>query len=145
MNYLLIDTSSRIAQAALASDEKIIASYSWGAENLSKNLLKKIDGLFKKAKISPKDLNGLIVYLGPGSYTGLRIGIAIINSFAYSLNILIAGIKGPKPGRKKLEIQKLEPIDLNVLLEKGLKAFKSGEGKMIVLPFYGKEPNIGKS
>ncbi|MCL4386935.1 MAG: tRNA (adenosine(37)-N6)-threonylcarbamoyltransferase complex dimerization subunit type 1 TsaB [Patescibacteria group bacterium] len=142
--FLLIDTSSKLAQVALANQEKIINSLKWDARGvLSKELLKKIDELFKKTKISPKDLNGLIVYSGPGSYTGLRIGVTMVNSFAYSLKIPIAGIKGPKPGAKKIDIQKLEAINLNVLLKKGLKIFVSGGGEIIVSPFYGKEPNVG--
>ena len=57
------------------------------------SILEYIDRLLKKAKITVKDLTGIFVVIGPGSFTGLRVGIAIANQFAHQLNIPIIGLK----------------------------------------------------
>lgn len=54
-----------------------------------------IDTLLKKHKLTPSDLTGIEVNTGPGSFTGLRVGVAIANAIGYTLQI---PINGQKPG-----------------------------------------------
>lgn len=142
--YLLIDTSSKKAQIALSNEENIIFNKSWESfGDLSDKLLPNIERMLEKNKIKPEDLSGVITYLGPGTFTGLRIGITVANAFSYSLNIPTIGIKGKGFGEEKFEIKDLVPMDLNNLLEKGVKKIDKLKGSNIVVPFYGKKPNVG--
>lgn len=62
--------------------------------NQSKELLPNIDRLLRGNKIKPEQLRQVAANLGPGSFTGLRIGISIANAFGYALNIPVAGKSG---------------------------------------------------
>lgn len=53
-----------------------------------------IEDALKQAQISPKDLEAVAVGSGPGSYTGLRIGVSSAKALAYSLNIPLLSVKG---------------------------------------------------
>lgn len=143
-NYLLIDTSSTKAQIGIANEEGIIDKKVWDSyQNLSEKLLPNIDNMLGKNRMAHKDLDGIMVYLGPGTFTGLRIGITVANSFAYSLGIGIAGVKGKGFGKDKFEIRELEPTNMEELYKKGKDRFKKGQTEKIVTPFYGKKPNVG--
>lgn len=102
----------------------------------SEKLLALIDGLLKKAKVAPQALTGIIVVNGPGSFTALRIGVTVANTFSYVLNIPAAGIK-------LTELDKFTPLEIGIIKlgESKLKKAKIGE---LVMPFYGAEPKISK-
>ena len=59
----------------------------------SDQILEKIDQLIKKTDIQLADLKGIMVIKGPGSFTGLRVGIAVANQFAHQLKIPIIGLR----------------------------------------------------
>ncbi len=147
MKYLIIDTSTFKANIGIG-DEKLIDAYIWDSKkNLSSTLLVEIDKLLKRNKVKLKDLSGIAAYLGPGSYTGLRIGITTANALAYSLNIPIVGVRGEVSGKGKMEIPQMPPQDLNKLLQK-LRSYLKGvnvkKGFVCSLkPYYGREPKVG--
>lgn len=58
-----------------------------GVGILSEELLNQIELLFRKNKINKKNINAVLINPGPGSYTGLRIGVTVANLLAYSNNI----------------------------------------------------------
>jgi len=62
-----------------------------GSNNLSEQLLINIEEFLSALNISKKSLTGIVARRGPGSYTGLRIGLTTANFMAYSLNIPIVG------------------------------------------------------
>ena len=98
----------------------------WQAgRELSVQILVKIQGLLKRNKVDFKNLAGIIVFKGPGSFTSLRIGISVANAMAYSLNIPIVGTSG------------------NDWLRQSAKLSRAKLGKFVV-PAYGAEPNITK-
>lgn len=99
--------------------------------NQSKELLPKIDKLLRKHKIKPEQLKWVAVNLGPGSFTGLRVGISIANTFGYGLNIPVIG-----KGHIKDNVKERIKILLN--LKTRHKKFKQ------VLPIYGRPPHITK-
>ena len=95
MRVLYIDTSSDYLYSGIVIDDKLISSIKKKYEkDLSKEALPKIIELFDKADITPKDLDKIIVVNGPGSFTGIRIGITIAKTIGWALNINITPISG---------------------------------------------------
>ena len=93
MKTLYIDTSSSFLYAGILEDNKVLEEVKKEfGQNLSKETLPEIDKLFKKSKIEPKDINKIVVVNGPGSFTGIRIGITIAKTYAWALNIDIITI-----------------------------------------------------
>ena len=93
MRILYIDTSSSYLYSAITEEDKLIDSVAeeYG-QNLSEVALPKIVEMFNKNNLSPKDVDKIIVVNGPGSFTGIRIGITIAKVYAWSLNIPITTI-----------------------------------------------------
>ena len=95
MRVLYIDTSSDYLYSGIVIDDKLVSSIKKKYEkDLSKEALPKIIELFDEANITPKDLDKIIVVNGPGSFTGIRIGITIAKTIAWALNINITPISG---------------------------------------------------
>ena len=95
MRVLYIDTSSDYLYSGIVVDDKLVSSIKKKYEkDLSKEALPKIIDLFDEANITPKDLDKIIVVNGPGSFTGIRIGITIAKTIAWALNINITPISG---------------------------------------------------
>jgi tRNA threonylcarbamoyladenosine biosynthesis protein TsaB len=92
---LTIRTDKPEAEVGLFKDGKQIAYKKWLAHRkLSATLHKQISKLLQSAGQQFKDLDGVVVYNGPGSFTGLRIGVSVANALGYSLDIPVAGIGG---------------------------------------------------
>ncbi len=94
MLILAIDTSTKVGAVAIYSQEKgIIAEIVLNCgNNHSENIMNAIDGLFKISKCSIKDIDKVAVSIGPGSFTGIRIGVGIAKGLAYSIGKPIVGI-----------------------------------------------------
>ena len=93
MKTLYIDTSSNFLYTAIVEDNNLIAEVKkeYGHE-LSKYALPDIVGMFESTNTEPKSIERIIVVNGPGSFTGIRIGITIAKTYAWSLNIPITTI-----------------------------------------------------
>ncbi len=89
MKYsLIIDTSSEYSLVGLATDHQLIqAQIELHANQLGSSLLPTIDALIKQANISIQDLSEIIVGIGPGSYTGTRVGVAVAKALSFGLKI----------------------------------------------------------
>ena len=95
MITLAIRTDKPEAELYLYDDNKKLAEIKWQAHlKLAETLNSKIDEILNKSSISYKDVGGIAVYKGPGSFTGLRIGISVTNSLAYSQQIPIVARAG---------------------------------------------------
>ncbi len=93
MNIMAIDTSTTVLGVGLANDEKIIGEYVTNIKKThSTRVLPAIDYLLKDCGISLKDIDKIVVANGPGSYTGLRIGVTIGKTLAWTLNLPVAGV-----------------------------------------------------
>lgn len=93
MLILAIDSSQEICAIALGRDSQLLAEYHFYHKmNLLKRIVPVIDQLLDDAGSKPSDLEGIIVSLGPGSFTGLRIGITIAKTLAYTLAKPIVGV-----------------------------------------------------
>ncbi|HHX65168.1 MAG TPA: tRNA (adenosine(37)-N6)-threonylcarbamoyltransferase complex dimerization subunit type 1 TsaB [Chloroflexi bacterium] len=90
---LAIDTATRYASIALYDDAGIVAEQSWRSENNhSVEVMPAIERLLSLQQLSPEDLTALAVAQGPGSFTGLRIGMSIAKGFCLALDIPIIAI-----------------------------------------------------
>lgn len=122
--FLYLDTSEPEAVLGLADLGSVPPTFKvqrWQAHReLSAMLSQKYLNILKQLKIKQSELRGIIVFVGPGSFTGLRIGISFANALAYALNIPI------------YETKKKEDLGLS-------------KPKKIATPFYGAEPHITKS
>lgn len=97
MIFLLIDTSEEDVSIAILKDQKILSNITKTAPNdHSKYTVKLIDDAIKEAKITPHDIDKIMAVVGPGSFTGLRIGITIAKTFAYLEKIEIIPISSLK-------------------------------------------------
>lgn len=93
MYILGIDTATRVAGVAVLNEERLIVEkFLNNQKTHSQNLLPMIAQAVLEAGITPADLGGIAVTMGPGSFTGLRIGMAAAKSLAQVLNIPIKGI-----------------------------------------------------
>lgn len=132
---LVLDTSSENVFFGLWDEE----NESWSSEDeflggreLNSLIIKKLDKLFWYSQENQNNLVGIIIAAGPGSFTGLRIGMSVANTLAYVRNIPIVAVLDTK------SIQKLLQVGLE-LLEKSEPVF----GKAVT-PHYGSEPHITK-
>ena len=88
MNILLIETATQICSVVLAADGKVLARRESDTPNAhSTSLSVFIDEVLKESHLTPRDLNAVCVSAGPGSYTGLRIGVSTAKGFCYALGI----------------------------------------------------------
>lgn len=121
---LLIDTSTPTCKLTLIDGESRY-DYSWEVgRELSKNLLGYLESSLSEHAKSWQGIKGLGCFKGPGSFTGLRIGLTVFNTLAQSLNIPIVGCTGD---------------DWQTQVTARLKG---GENDQIVMPEYGAQAHI---
>lgn len=93
MKILAIDTSSKTCSVAITEDmKKIIELHSDDERTHSIKLMPMIDEAFRSTGLILKDMDLLACCLGPGSFTGVRIGISTIKAFADVTNIPVVGV-----------------------------------------------------
>ncbi len=90
MNYLAIDTSTDYLSIALLKDNILYTREDNGFKTHNQNIFKFIDSILKEASLTLKDIQKLVCGVGPGSFTGLRVGLSAFKGFAYALDIPIA-------------------------------------------------------
>ena len=90
---LAIDTATRYASAALYDDTGIISEQTWYSQNNhSVEMMPAIDYMLSRQGRAPSDLTGVALAKGPGSYTGLRIGMSMAKGLCMALDIPIVAI-----------------------------------------------------
>ncbi|MGM9878631.1 MAG: tRNA (adenosine(37)-N6)-threonylcarbamoyltransferase complex dimerization subunit type 1 TsaB [Bacilli bacterium] len=84
---LFLNTSSNYLSLCLYKNTTILTSiYKKLDKDLSKETLFLIENMLKEVGLTPKDIDEIVCVRGPGSFTGLRVGVAIAKTFAYFLN-----------------------------------------------------------
>jgi tRNA threonylcarbamoyladenosine biosynthesis protein TsaB len=127
MNYLCINSSSSDCVIALFDNSQEISRISWNAHRtLADEIFIKIEQLLNTASLSYDDIDGLVIYSGPGSFTGLRISHTVFNTLAYSLCIPIVGSDGQD------------------WIQTAVKRLQKDENDKIAVPVYGALANISK-
>ena len=101
-------------------------------DNHSEKILEKLDELFKKSGKKMKNIKGIIVVNGPGSFVGIRIILSIVNTLAWFFKIPTCGLP-------------LNEEDNNQqLIGKAIECLEKQKNNYFIKPYYGKEPNITK-
>ena len=90
---LYIETATDVCSVALSKGSEIIGlKEEAGGNNHAKHLLPFVDEVLKQAGVSMTEINGVAVSIGPGSYTGLRIGVSTAKGIAYTAGIPVMAI-----------------------------------------------------
>ena len=88
MLTLAFDTATDVATSALVDDGEVLAERTSRAQTL----LEDVDALLRQGGAHPRDLGALVVGIGPGSFTGVRIGLAAARGLALALDLPGAGV-----------------------------------------------------
>lgn len=120
MIILTIRTDKPKSEIGLYKDNEKLAYEVWEAHRqLAETIQEKIKDILNSQGLSLDNVEGIVVYKGPGSFTGLRIGISTANALAYGLNVPIIGTEGDE------------------WLDSAVKTLKNGQNDKQVLPEYG--------
>ena len=93
MKILALDTSTMMASCAVMDENRVLAEYSMSQEKShSERLVPMIDEILKGLDLKINDIDLYAVATGPGSFTGLRIGVATMKAFAHMFDKAIIGI-----------------------------------------------------
>ena len=85
---LAFDTATAVATSALVDDGEVLGERASRAVTL----LEDVDALLRQGGAHPRDLDGLAVGIGPGSFTGVRIGLAVARGLALAVDLPGAGV-----------------------------------------------------
>ncbi len=125
--YLGIRTDSPVAQFCLYDGAELKAEKTWQADRqLAHSLLGQLEAFLAEHDMTFHDVAGLFVYRGPGSFTGLRIGITVMNTIAYSESVPVVGSEGDD------------------WQNDAVARLKNGQDDQVIIPFYGADPRITK-
>lgn len=124
---IALKTDQPEAEFYICDDSGPVVSHTWQAHReLSDNLLATIQQQLTKQRVNWLDIDGMVVFQGPGSFTGLRIGITVANALSDTLSVPLVGTQGDD------------------WLESGLQRIDRQDYDDIVLPFYGAPARITK-
>ncbi len=125
MLVLTIRTDKPESEIGLLENGAQIAYEKWHAHRqLAETIHHKIMALLESKQKVWEDVEGIICYKGPGSFTGLRIGLSVANALAYSLGIPVAG------------------TTKSSWIESGVEALKNKSASNTALPEYGAKVHI---
>lgn len=127
MIILTVRTDNPQAEIGLFDDKKELAYEKWPAHReLSESIHQKVQKLLDSQGLSLKSVSGIVCFKGPGSFTGLRIGLSVGNALAAGLGVPIIGATG------------------NDWVQTGAQKLSNGEDEVTVMPQYGADPHITK-
>lgn len=113
------------AELYLCRDDQELDRIVWHADRqLSDTLHRQINKLLETNKASLEDVQAVVIYEGPGSFTGLRIGFSVANALANSLGVPIVATTGER------------------WLDLAITRLRRGEDAKVARPEYGASPNI---
>jgi tRNA threonylcarbamoyladenosine biosynthesis protein TsaB len=93
MRVLGIDTSTPCGSIGLIEGEQILCEYSLNRKvSHSERVLKTIDRVLEDSGLSIGEIDGFAVSIGPGSFTGLRIGVSVVKGLAFATGRCVAGV-----------------------------------------------------
>lgn len=125
MLIITIRTDKPEAEIGLFDDHEKLGYKVWLAHReLSVTLHKEIEKLLEANDKNLKDLNGIVGFAGPGSFTGLRIGLSVANALAYGLDIPILAANG------------------ETWIDNGIGRLLKGENTKLAMPEYGSPAHV---
>lgn len=93
MLVLGIETATMTGGVALANDERVISEYTLNVRTThTARLMPALDQILKDSSVDKREIDGIAISLGPGSFTGLRIGMATAKGLALGLDIPLTGV-----------------------------------------------------
>lgn len=93
MKYLFIDTSTKYINIAIIENDIIVFNHHELVEkDMSSKIIPSIDNGFKESSFLIRDIDCIFVVTGPGSFTGVRIGVTVAKTIAWALNINVIPI-----------------------------------------------------
>lgn len=92
MNILAIETSTDVCSVALQTGTDLLCDHRIAAQQHGTIVLPMIDALMAEASLSPRQLDGVAFGRGPGSFTGVRIGVALTQGIALGADVGVIGI-----------------------------------------------------
>lgn len=95
MNTLIIDTSTEWCLLALKKEGDLTESIFRHNNRLSRDLLPSIHQLLAQSQLGPQDLDAIALGIGPGSYTGTRVGASVAKTLAFALSIPVHPFHSP--------------------------------------------------
>lgn len=119
---LIIDTTERY-MIKLGLFNKKIEWHEFKTERQSEDLLIFLDKILKDNGLKTGNIDAILVNIGPGSFTGVRVGVTVANTLSWSLNIPVLGYRDEK---------------INTAVDK-IKSIKAKNFSKIVLPYYGEK------
>ncbi len=127
MIILALRTDKPQAELYVYKDQLKLAEHKWQAHlKLAETLNSEIEEILNKSSISYDQLDGITVYKGPGSFTGLRIGVSVANALAYGLQVPIVS----RSGKNWLDL--------------AIRDLSNGKNDKIAIPKYGAPAHITK-
>lgn len=87
MKYLFIDTATSNLIISIIKDMEMIYCFNEEVKESSSKIMAVVDEAFNKTNIKPTDIDKIFVVNGPGSFTGIRVGLTLAKVMAWSLNI----------------------------------------------------------
>ena len=120
MLLLTVRTDNPEAEIGIMDDTTVLDSLSWQAHRqLAVTIHRKIDEVLQRNTKSLQHIQGVVLFSGPGSFTGLRIGASVVNALGYALNIPVTSSSG------------------STWKTEGANAIMRGAGGSLALPEYG--------
>lgn len=117
---LTIRTDKPEAELGVYDGQKQLAYETWQAHReLAETIHHKLEEILNKSSSSLDDIGGIVAFKGPGSFTGLRIGLSVANALAYGLQVPIVASGGEN------------------WIQQGLKNIENGQNDKSAMPEYG--------
>lgn len=127
MIILSIRTDKEEAEVGLYNEQAELAYIKWQAHRqLAETINAKIEELLNQSSNSLEGVGGIVCFKGPGSFTGLRIGLSVANALAYAQGIPVVAKSGKN------------------WLESGIKDLLAGKNDHIATPAYGRPAAVSK-
>lgn len=92
MPVLTLDTASSLAVVGLVADDRALAVRRLADGHAAQHALTAVDAVLREAGVAPRDLTRITVGRGPGSFTGLRIGVATAQGLGTALDVPVDGV-----------------------------------------------------
>jgi tRNA threonylcarbamoyladenosine biosynthesis protein TsaB len=121
---LALDTATAIATTALVRDGAVLGERA----SVPIRVLEDVDALLRDVGLEPRELDGIVVGTGPGSFTGVRLGLGAVRGLAFALDVPVAGVS---------TLQALAagaPDTVPVIDAKRREVFVEQDGAIVALP-----------